>query len=165
MTGPMTAVDSKQRERDITGQLLFSVLLPQDSIHDNNVQLKQKKSHRRVGWVWSVSCRYEFPSRQLWITGRNQPSRECPGMFLKRSKDCWLALAGLQKIHQKAAATTNSLISSVTTHTTSRTKVLEKQFNWKAKSTCIKWNKLSSIPAVAQKWGQRLQKGTRIYWQ
>lgn len=44
--------------------LYFLHSLPlQGSVNDNNAELNHKKSHRRVGWVWSVSCRYLIPKQ------------------------------------------------------------------------------------------------------
>lgn len=151
------------------GNFYFLRSLPQDSIHDNNVQLKRKKKPQK-------SCLGVVCFLQVWVSKQaalnhwektNHPSRGCPGMFLKRSKDSWLCFSRTAKIHQEAAATTNSLLSSVTTYTTSRTKVLEKHCSTEKQSQAAsnEISKLSSTPAVAQKWGQRLQKGTRIYWQ
>lgn len=114
MTGPMTAVDSKQQERDITGQLLFSALLPQDSIHDNNVQLKQKKATEEL-----VGCG-PFPAGMSFQAGNSESLGEITQVesalvcFSRDQRTPDSGFSRTAKIHQKAAAATNSLISSVT---------------------------------------------------
>lgn len=52
-------------------------LWPQDPSSDNHAELRIKKSHRRVGWVWATSCRYGVSKRAtLNHCERNFPNKK-----------------------------------------------------------------------------------------
>lgn len=63
-------------------------LWPQDPSSDNHAELRIKKSHRRVGWVWATSCRYGVSKRAtLNHCERNFPNKELSDRFLKTPPD------------------------------------------------------------------------------
>lgn len=150
--------------RGVTVSFHFLRLHQQDSMKDN--ELRHKKSHRRAGWVWSISCRYGVSKQATLNQQEKSPQQRAKwhiSQEILRLLDSGFILT-IKYTRMKPQLPSGSRLQKLLTphlvlRSQKNTVQLKSNVNQKQKS------KLAlHTGTVAQRRPQKLHKGTRKQW-